>query len=74
MINAIKNLSAKYRVLFVISVLWVFCVLGMSWSYRGLIPDGHIYFDLSNFVFFGLIPVVLLWGMIWVIHGFKEKK
>ena len=39
-----------------------------------LFPQGHrFYFSPMVFIWAGLIPIVFLWGIYWVILGFKQK-
>ena len=57
----ILRISKWYRLLIVVSVTWIFIL----W----LGSDG----DMVAFLGGGVLPVVLLWEIIWVIKGFRKK-
>ena len=45
----------------VLSVLWVFDSFFDDAGVRG--------FDMNDFVIFGLLPVVIFWGLVWTVPG-----
>jgi len=58
--NIVKA-SVLYRLLIVISVLWIICsmILIKPWYTK----------NLHAFLFFGILPIVIFWGIVWVIEG-----
>ena len=55
--NIVKA-SVLYRLLIVISVLWII---------YSMIRIGPV--DLGDFLFLGIVPIVIFWGIVWVIQG-----
>jgi predicted butyrate kinase (DUF1464 family) len=60
----ISHRTIFYRVMTTISVLWI---LSMStifkiWKYSS---------DIDEFIGFGIIPVILVWGILWIIKDMK---
>lgn len=55
--NIVKA-SVLYRFLIVISVLWII---------YSMIRIGPV--DLGDFLFWGILPIVIFWGIVWVIQG-----
>ncbi len=49
----------------VLSVLWVFDSFVDDTSVRG--------FDMNDFVIFGLLPVVIFWGLVWTVPGSENE-
>ena len=49
----------------VLSVLWVFNSFFDDAGVRG--------FDMNDFVIFGLLPVVIFWGLVWTVPGSGNK-
>ena len=52
------RLSGWYRLLVVASVVWVVFFL-INWD---------------KFLTFGVLPVIIIWGVIWIVQGFRQKK
>ncbi len=48
----------------VLSVLWVFDSFVDDTGVRG--------FDMNDFVILGLVPVVIFWGLVWIVSGFRN--
>lgn len=63
----VLRLPGWYRVLLVASVLWVTGTLisGLEGGLRGFNNDFWV-----GFLILGIVPIILLWGTIWIIHGF----
>jgi hypothetical protein len=68
-----SDLSGWYRLLIVISIIWIIFALIMTdpWTTHG---RGRTYNHWSEFLFFGILPVAILWGVIWIKQGFKKEK
>lgn len=63
--NIMRALSGKARLGVIVSALWL-----LLWS---------VYFrpwsgDLLGFALVGLCPVILGWGILWVVEGFKKDQ
>ena len=63
--NIMKTFSGKVRLGMLVSAIWL-----LSWS---------VYFrpwsgDLLGFALLGLCPVILGWGILWVVDGFKKDQ
>jgi len=48
-----------------LSVLWVFDSFVDDTGVRG--------FDMNDFVIFGLLPVVIFWGLVWTVPGSENE-
>jgi hypothetical protein len=71
----LKKISGWYRLLIFISTIWILGVLALSkpWSYSR--RAGYVNFkNLDDFIVIGLSPVILCWGIIWIVQGFKKDK
>ncbi len=53
-----SRLSGWYRLLAVASIVWVIFFL-INWD---------------EFLLFGILPVIVIWGVIWIVQGFRQKK
>ena len=65
-----RNIGAVRLGIF-ISVLWIL------FSFISIEPYKHTYYKSQNwteFFLIGIIPVILYWGIIWVISGFLRNK
>ena len=60
-----KRLSGTLRVGIVLSILWVIYMANESavWDY-GI--DGY-------FIEGGVLPLVIFWGLVWIVAGFRNK-
>ena len=69
-----SELSGWYRLLIVISIIWVIVALiGTNpWTYSS--SRGGSYNNWDNFFLVGILPVAILWGVIWIRQGFKKDK
>jgi hypothetical protein len=61
-----SELSRGMRLSIVISVVWILSVFALSrpWDSSG-VPEA--------FIFVGLIPVAIFWGVIWIAKGKKDS-
>lgn len=68
-----KKISVWYRVAILISSMWVLHFMADSfWS--GLIMEGQRGFSGDRFIRLGIMPVVLIWGIWWIISGIRKRK
>jgi hypothetical protein len=58
-------LSGRMRLAVVISVLWLLGAAVYIQPWRS---------DTSAFFFYGLLPVALFWGLVWVAAGFRARR
>jgi len=74
-ISFFKKVSGWFRVLIVTSIIWVIVALVNTdpWTrhYRG---RGGTYNQWDDFIQFGILPVAILWGVIWIVYGFKKSR
>ena len=55
-----------FRVGIVLSVLWlVGSFIVNTDSFDGL--------NVSYFVYYGIVPIVIFWGLVWIVSGFKSE-
>lgn len=57
----VSGLSGWYRLLIVVSIVWIMLALVYSGSWR-------------LFVLYGVMPVTLFWGIVWIERGFREAR
>ncbi len=62
-----SKITAWYRIFIVLSIGWIVCVLA------GLEPWRRVS-NQDDFLIIGILPVVLLWGIFWIVKGFKESE
>ena len=63
----IKNLSGRKRLSLVLSVIWILGVTAViKEEYRGS--------ALAPFIGYGVLPLVIVWGIYWIRQGFKKEK
>lgn len=61
-----KAISRIYRIFVVLSVAWVlFCASDLYNS--GMIGISSSRFELDKFIMIGLLPVLAVWGIVWVV-------
>lgn len=72
-----SRLTGWYRLLIIASIIWIIATL------IGTNPWTHIYSGLSglsshnnwdDFFLYGILPVAILWGFVWIKQGFKRDK
>ena len=65
-----KSKTAFYRMLTILSILWLIIAsnkAGMWSSY------GRFRVHFGEFLTFGILPLIVIWGFIWVISGIKKS-
>lgn len=63
--KTLQTLSGRLRLAVVASVLWLLLWATYFKPWRG---------EILAFTLVGLCPVILGWGTLWVIDGFKKKQ
>jgi hypothetical protein len=68
----ISELSVWYRISVVISLIWIIgSLIGIEpWYRRG---GRGSYGNIDDFLLIGVLPVVIFWGLIWIVKGFKKS-
>ena len=68
------RISGGYRVLVIISMIWLVMALieTKPWPQYGNIMRAY-YMNWDGFLGVGILPLLLLWGIIWIAKGFKKK-
>jgi hypothetical protein len=56
------------RIAAVLSALWLINTSTMLWSHTGFRAG-----NIDNFVEQGVLPLVIFWGLVWIIAGFRNK-
>lgn len=57
----ISNLSGWFRLLIVVSIVWIMLALIYSAGWR-------------LFVLWGVLPVTIFWGIVWIESGFRTSR
>jgi hypothetical protein len=72
--SSFSKLSAWYRLLLVASITWIIIALIMTypWTHFHSLGGGGSTNNWSGFLSVGILPVALLWGIIWIVHGFRK--
>jgi len=60
-----RNKIIVKRMLIIVSIIWVLVAFSINYGYRGLHWD--------KFVRYGIIPAVIINGLLWVFGSFKPK-
>jgi len=51
-----------------LGILSVGIVLSVLWVFNSFVDDTGVRgFDMNDFVIFGLLPVVIFWGLVWTV-------
>lgn len=61
-----SKITAWYRVFIVLSISWLIATLA------GLEPWRRID-NKNDFLIVGLLPLIVFWGIVWIVKGFKQK-
>ena len=66
-----SKLSGWYRLLFVGSIVWFLVALIITdpWTRSGMYGSHN---NWNEFLVSGVLPIVALWGIIWIVQGFKS--
>ena len=71
-----SKVSGWYRVLIATSIIWVIMALihnsPLATHYSRGRRVTYGYWD--DFLIVGILPIAILWGIIWIVHGFKKIK
>lgn len=67
MIASIKNLSGRKRLALLLSVIWIFGATLIILEKENDPP-------LAEFIVLVGLPLIIAWGIYWVIQGFKNEK
>ena len=65
----LKNLPVKYRILIIFSICWIVGFLAGLEPWRTY--RGHNNWDEY---FASFIPLILIWGIVWIVKGVREQK
>jgi len=76
----LSKLSVWFRLLIFISIVWVIGALIYTdpWYRSGTrgggfsAPRSYSYSNWDEFFLIGILPVVVLWGIVWIVRGFKK--
>ena len=71
-ISSISKLSGWYRILTLASVIWFLVILINTnpWTKHGSRGSSN---NWDEFIGLGVLPIIVVWGIIWVIRGFKKN-
>jgi len=65
--SSFSDLSGWYRLLIVASTIWVLSVAIDCEPWRNS-------YKIDDFLSVGFLPIVALWGFLWIKRGFKKKE
>ena len=65
-----KRLSGTLRLGIVLSVLWL---ITLSMKYDMWSRWNSFKNNLDDFIAEGVIPLIVFWGLVWIIAGFRNK-
>lgn len=65
--SSFSDLSGWYRLLIVASTIWVLSIAIVYEPWRRT-------YVIGEFLLLGILPVIVLWGFLWIIRGFKKKE
>ena len=57
-----------------IGFLRIGIVLSVLWLLSGFVANTSSVtgFDIDGFVVLGIVPLVILWGLVWIVAGFRN--
>jgi len=64
------NIPIKYRIAIIMSAIWLIIIIGQTWSSY----EGRVYIDIEHFLYIGLLPITIFWGILWIVDGTKKRK
>ena len=76
----LTKISGWYRLLIIASIIWIIVSLvtidpwTQNYSPFPFSETTNLVSHWDKFFRIGILPVVILWGLIWVINGFRNKK
>ncbi len=57
-----------------LGILSIGIVLSVLWVLHSFFDDAGVRgFDMNDFVIFGLLPVVIFWGLVWTVPGSENE-
>jgi len=65
------KISQTIQLSILMSVFWPIFSFFYLWE-PGVKFNLHIFF--RNFILMGVLPLVIFWGTLWVVQGFKKDK
>ncbi|MFH1672645.1 MAG: hypothetical protein ABIF87_04390 [Pseudomonadota bacterium] len=74
LISSFTKLSGWYRIGIVVSIIWIIVALIATDPWTHLGRRGGSYNNWDVFLLVGILPVVALWGFVWIRHGFNKDK
>ena len=84
-LSKLRQLSGKMRIAIIASILWLLFVgLSLATYEYSFGPSesgvrslrryyGHGEFHLYDFMLWGVLPLVIIWGIWWIREGFRKK-
>ncbi len=74
--SSLSQISGWYRLFIITSIIWMVVVLigTEPWGTHGVRGGGRIANGWEEFLALGVLPIVILWGVAWVLQGFKKDK
>ena len=74
LLSFFSKLSSWYRLLIVGSIVWFLVALINTdpWTISGGLYGSYNHWD--KFLLSGVLPIVALWGVIWIVQGFKKGR
>ena len=58
----------------IIGLLSIGIALSVLWVFDSFVDDTGVRgFDMNDFVIFGLLPVVIFWGLVWTVPGSENE-
>jgi len=73
LINSLATISVWYRLLIVASLVWVIFTLIETDPWTRNISGLGSRNNWDEFLSVGILPVLILWGIVWIIKGIKNK-
>ncbi len=55
-----------------LGILSVGIVLSVLWFIYQFVDKTVRSFDIDGFVVLGIVPLVILWGLVWIVAGFRN--
>ncbi len=74
LISSFSKLSGWYRLLIVASIIWIIGALIATDPWIHNLGGRGSYNNWDSFLLVGILPVVVLWGIIWTVQGFRKRK
>jgi hypothetical protein len=75
-LSKLSQLSGKMRIAIILSVLWLIYVGLCPATYTNSLGGrhyGHGKFHPGDFIFFGVLPLVIIWWRWWIKEEFRKE-